>query len=139
VDRSDDVADEIIDALAAICLRLPEVRQERAWLGTRWRVRNRTFAHVLPVAPGRPAAYAEAAGARAPITVLTFRLPTPELDALAAQGHPYFHARWGRQVAGLVIEDRVDWVEVAEHLTESYCLLAPQKLAALVDRPPPDG
>ena len=28
-----------------------------------------------------------------------------------------------------------DWAEVAELLTESYCVLAPKKLVALVDRP----
>jgi hypothetical protein len=35
----------------------------------------------------------------------------------------------------MVIEDDVDWDEVAELLTESYCILAPKKLAALVVRP----
>jgi hypothetical protein len=34
-----------------------------------------------------------------------------------------------------VLDDDVDWDEVAELLTESYCLLAPKKLVALVDRP----
>jgi hypothetical protein len=31
--------------------------------------------------------------------------------------------------------DDVDWHEVAELVTESYCILAPNKLAALVERP----
>jgi hypothetical protein len=31
--------------------------------------------------------------------------------------------------------DDVDWDEVEELVTESYCLLAPAKLAARVDRP----
>jgi hypothetical protein len=31
----------------------------------------------------------------------------------------------------------VDWDEVAELLPESYCVLAPKKLAALVSRPTP--
>jgi hypothetical protein len=35
----------------------------------------------------------------------------------------------------MVIDAGVDWDEVAELLTESYCLLAPRKLVALVDRP----
>jgi hypothetical protein len=30
----------------------------------------------------------------------------------------------------------VDWDEMAELLTDSYCVLAPKKLAALVRRPP---
>lgn len=32
--------------------------------------------------------------------------------------------------------DGVDWDEVAELVTESYCALAPARLARLVDRPP---
>ena len=35
----------------------------------------------------------------------------------------------------MVIDAGVDWDEVAELLTESYCLLAPKKLVALVGRP----
>ena len=35
----------------------------------------------------------------------------------------------------MILDDHVDWSEIAELLTESYCVLAPQKLVALVDRP----
>lgn len=47
----------------------------------------------------------------------------------------YEEPAWVRDVAGMVLDDRVDWEEVAELLTESYCVLAPKKLVALVDRP----
>lgn len=47
----------------------------------------------------------------------------------------FFAARWGSDVAGLELGGHADWCEVAELLIESYCLLAPQKLVALVDRP----
>jgi hypothetical protein len=36
---------------------------------------------------------------------------------------------------GMVVGDDVDWGEVAELLIESYCIMAPKKLAQLVDRP----
>ncbi len=42
-----DVAPAILDRLRARCLALPEAYEEQAWVGTRWRVRGRTFAHVL--------------------------------------------------------------------------------------------
>jgi hypothetical protein len=32
--------------------------------------------------------------------------------------------------------DATDWDEVAELVTDSYCLLAPQRLVARVARPP---
>jgi hypothetical protein len=35
----------------------------------------------------------------------------------------------------MVLDDHTDWEEVAELMTESYCVLAPKKLVALVDRP----
>jgi hypothetical protein len=50
-------------------------------------------------------------------------------------GHPFFYAGWGRNVMGMVLDDATTWDEVAELLTESYCVLAPKRLAARVDRP----
>jgi hypothetical protein len=38
-------------------------------------------------------------------------------------------------VVGIVFDVGVDWDEIAELLTESYCVLAPKKLVELVDRP----
>jgi hypothetical protein len=36
----------------------------------------------------------------------------------------------------MVLDGGIDWTEVAELLTESYRLLAPKRLAALVEWPP---
>ena len=66
--------------------------------------------------------------------MLTFRSSGPELDALAAAGHPFFRPVWFPDIVGMVLDDDVDWDEVAELLTESYCVLAPKKLVELVDR-----
>ena len=134
---SDEVPTEIVERLRSMCLRLPEAYEEPAWVGTRWRIRKRTFAHVLTIDEGHPAAYARAADAEGPISVITFRSPEPEFNALANAGHPYFRARWGRDVVGMVLEQDADWDELAELLTESYCVLAPKKLVVLVDRPAP--
>ena len=50
-------------------------------------------------------------------------------------GEPYFRAGWGRDVVGMVLDGRTDLDELAELLTDSYCLRAPAHLAALVRRP----
>jgi len=130
-----DVPRPILAELRPICDNLPEAYEEQAWVGTRWRIRTRTFAHVLAVESGSPPAYARAAGTPGPVVVMTFRSSGPELDALRNSGHPFFGTPWRADEVGMVIDDGVDWREVAELLTESYCLLAPKKLAALVDRP----
>lgn len=132
VQHDDDVPDEIVEPLREICLGLPGAYEEQAWVGTRWRVRGRTFAHVLTVEPDVESPYARVVGAGQEVTVLTFRAPPEELEALVAGGPPFFHARWGRDVIVLALTGEVDWPEITELVTESYCVLAPKKLAALV-------
>ena len=104
-------------------------------MGTRWRIRNRTFAHAYPVDPDHQAANARAAATDEPICVLTFRSPGDEIAGLIGSGPPFYKPDWGADVVGMVLDDGVDWDEITELLTESYCVLAPKKLVALVDRP----
>jgi hypothetical protein len=130
-----DVPLAVLTELRAVCLALPEAYEEQAWAGTRWRIRKRTFAHVLAVEAGSPPTYSRAAASVGPVTVITFRSAEPELEILRVAGHPFFKPGWGANVVGMVLDDGVDWKEVAELLTESFCILAPKKLAAQVDRP----
>ena len=125
----------IVTKIRAVCLALPETNEEQAWVGTRWRIRTRTFAHVLTVDSGWPPAYARAAGTDGPVTVLMFRSSGPELAALVGAGHPFFKPPWRADEVGMVLEDGVDWNEVAELVTESYCVVAPKKFVDLVHRP----
>jgi predicted DNA-binding protein (MmcQ/YjbR family) len=122
-----DVAPEVMEQIRSACLRLPETFEKPAWTGAQWRIRNRTFAHVLAVDTPE-----------GPVTIMTFRSEGAELDALRRTGHPFFRPAWGKNGVGMVIDDGVDWDEVAELLTESYCVMAPKKLVALIDRPEPD-
>ena len=120
-----DVPPRVLAELRTVCLGLPDAYEQQAWAGTRWCVRKRSFAHVLTLdSPTGPS------------TVVSFRSEGAELDALRAAGHPFFRPGWGDNVVGMVLDDATDWGEVAELLTESYCILAPKKLASLVDRPP---
>ncbi|RKN39650.1 MmcQ/YjbR family DNA-binding protein [Micromonospora endolithica] len=130
-----DVPPEVLDQLRPICQAFPESYEEPAWAGVRWRVRQRTFAYTLTVDPGHQRSYARAAAVDRPTCVLTFRAGGDELRALLAAGPPFFAAPWPADAVGLRLDGVVDWEEVAELLTESYCLLAPRKLAARVDRP----
>jgi hypothetical protein len=132
----EDVPVEVVAKLRSVCVALPEAYEEEAWVGTRWRVRKRTFAHVLTIDSGWPPAYARAAGSDGPISVMTFRSSGGELAALSSMGHPFFKPRWAPDIVGMVLGAGVDWDEVAELIVESYCVLAPKRLVELVDRPP---
>jgi hypothetical protein len=50
-------------------------------------------------------------------------------------GPPFFAPPWRGDEVGLELGDDVDWTEVTELLTDSYCVQAPKKLRAAVDRP----
>ena len=48
-------------------------------------------------------------------------------------GHPFFASRAGRDRIVVVLTDDTDWEEIRELVTESYRILAPKKLTALLD------
>lgn len=122
----DDVPAEVEGRLGSICAALPDAYEEAAWVGTRWRVRTRTFAHVLAVdEPGRDRRL-----------VLVFRSEGEELEALRHVGEPFFVLGWGRNAMGMTLDETTDWTDVAEIVTESYRVMAPKKLAALIVGPP---
>lgn len=133
-----DVPDEVVQRLRAICAELPDAYEEPAWVGVRWRVRKKTFAHVLTVA----------VDGDDPRVVLTFRSDGEELEALRRAGPPFLVLGWGRDALGLDLgpaddlastdqDGDTDWTEVRELVTDSFCVMAPKKLVARVHRPPP--
>ena len=134
MDERSDVPIAIVAELRALHLGLPEVVEEQAWVGTRWRIRCKTFAHVLRIDSGWPPAYSRAAGSAGPVNVLMVRSSGSELDALGSAGHPFFRPPWPG-VIGVVLDANTDWKEVTELLTEAYCLVAPKKLVDMVARP----
>jgi hypothetical protein len=120
-----DVDPVVLKKLRQRCLALPEVSEEQAWTGRRFVVRKKNFAHVFALHDPQGDV----------VTIMAFRSPDEERGALVASGHPFFLLGWGRNVVGMVLDDHTDWDEVGEIVTESYCVLAPKKLVAQVDRP----
>lgn len=112
---------EIVDRLRALFDALPECREEDAWIGVRWRVRQATVAHVF--------------GGEDQLFRIVFRAEPDEVMAFRNLGPPYFKAQWGGNVVGLVLGGDTDWTELAELLTDSYCLQAPKRLVRQVLRP----
>ena len=124
---------EVVARLAATALALPEAYEEDAWTGVRWRIRAKTFAHVMVAQEGFESAYREITGHSGPETIMTFRSSGDELLALAHAGLPFYKPPWSPTIVGMVLDDATDWAEVAELVTESYRFCAPQKLVRRLD------
>ncbi len=115
------VPEEVVLRLDAILSRFPKAYEESAWVGTRWRVRQATIAHVF--------------GGEDKLVRITFRASMDEVHAFAHLGPRCFKTDWGQNVVGMVIDQDTDWEELAELLTDSYCLQAPANLARTLARP----
>ena len=130
------VPPEILNRLRPICQHLPESYEEPAWIGVRWRIRTRTFAHVYTPNVERSPVYAPYVAADQELVVMTFRVPVDDLLGLTAGGFPFLRHSWGHNVVAAVLGDRTDWTELTELITDSYCEMAPKFLAARVALPP---
>jgi hypothetical protein len=112
--------------LRKLCLALPEAHEVEAWGEPTFRVRNKLFA--MYAAPdnhhggGRPAVWCKAA---------------PGNQALMVRAEPerYFvppyvgPSGW----VGVWLDRSPDWAEVKELMDDSYRLVAPRKLVAVLD------
>jgi hypothetical protein len=61
------------------------------------------------------------------------RADPDERAALLSVGRPFFVPRAGRDRIGVLLNDDTDFEEIQELVTESYRVLAPKKLTALLD------
>ena len=125
-----EVPKEIVGRVCALCLALPEVtvrvdepRSSARSTAQSFDIRRRSFCLLVAVlgTTGKPA----------PLLVL--RVDPDDREALLSSGHPFFASRAGRDRIGILLTDDTDWEEIRELVTESYRLLAPNKLTALLD------
>ena len=61
-----------------------------------------------------------------------YEIPTDEREALLSVGHPFFAPRAGRNRIGVLLTGDPDWAEIGELVIDSYRILAPKKLIALL-------
>jgi predicted DNA-binding protein (MmcQ/YjbR family) len=73
-----------------------------------------------------------------PVPLLVVRADPGEREALLSLGRPFFASRAGYDRIGVLLSDDTDWEEIRELVTESYRVLAPKKLTALLDSTPRD-
>jgi hypothetical protein len=134
-DRRDrpEVPEDILRRLRPLLASLPECVEEAAWVGVRWQV-ARGSPHGSPDGL-HWATVAHVFGGEDQLFRITFRAEPDEVMAFQHLGDPYFRASWGRNVVGILLDDQTDYDELGELLTDSYCVQAPQELAARVPRP----
>jgi hypothetical protein len=125
-----EVPADIVERIRALCLALPEVtvrvdRSRSSARSTAWSydIRRRSFCLLV--------ARAGSTGKAVPLLVL--RANPQERRALLAVGHPFFPSRAGGDRVVVVLSDGTDWEEIRELVMESYRMLAPKKLSALLD------
>lgn len=116
-----DVPTALAQRVRGVFEEFAECVEEDAWVGVRWRVGQATVAHIF--------------GGEDQLFRVTFRAEPDEVMAFEHLGAPYFRVGWGGNAVGLLLDDDTDWDEVAELLTDSYCLQAPDRLSQLVRRP----
>ncbi|HEX3159238.1 MAG TPA: MmcQ/YjbR family DNA-binding protein [Gemmatimonadaceae bacterium] len=115
-----------ITRLRTLCLALPEAHEVEAWGEPTFRVRNKMFATYA--APnnhhggGRPAVWCKAAPGNQDLMVRA----APDRFFVP----PYVgKSGW----IGVWLDGDADWRELAELLRDSYRLVAPKRLGALLD------
>jgi hypothetical protein len=125
-----EVPEVIVERVRTLCLALPEVTVRIDESLTRSRstaqsfdIRRRSF--CLLVAAEDPTGK--------PVPLLVLRADPEEREALLSIGRPFFAPRAGRDRIGVLLTDDTDWEEVRQLVTESYRVLAPKKLTALLD------
>ena len=125
-----EVPEEVVERVRALCLALPEVtvrvdpsRTPARSTALSFDIRRRSFCLLL--------AWSNAAGQR--VTALVLRSDPDEREVLLSMGHPFHASGAGRDRVAVVLSDDTDWEEIRELVTDSYRLLAPKKLIALLD------
>jgi predicted DNA-binding protein (MmcQ/YjbR family) len=115
------MSEQAMDRLRAICLALPEAVEKEAWGDPTFRVRDKIFA-MEKRGDGR-------------ISVWCKGPPGSQMVLVGADPDRFFvppyvgHKGW----IGMRLDNGPDWSEVAEVVRRSYRLIAPKRLAALLE------
>ena len=118
------MSDEMLDRVRRVCLALPEATEQQAWGEPTFRIRKKMFA-MYAAAGNHHGDGQNALWLNAPIGVQEMLVRSdPETYFVP----PYVGVNGWIGVALAAIDDDV----LREHVVESYCMIAPKKLAAQV-------
>ena len=115
------MSDQPADQLRSICLALPETEEKEAWGDPTFRVRGKIFA-MEKRGDGRISVWCKAP-------------PGSQIVLVGADPARFFvptyvgHKGW----VGMRLDQEPDWDEVSALVRRSYRLIAPKRLATLVE------
>jgi predicted DNA-binding protein (MmcQ/YjbR family) len=114
-------AEEPIDQLRAMCLALPEATEQEAWGDLSFRVRGKIFA-MEKRGDGRISVWCKAP-------------PGSQAVLVGADPERFFVPPYvgPKGWVGMRLDAAPDWNEVAKLVKRSYRLVAPKRLAVLVE------
>jgi hypothetical protein len=125
-----EIPADILERIRTLCLALPEVtgrvdysRTDARSTAHSFDIRRRSFCLLV----------AKAGPAGEPVPLLVLRADPDEREALLSAGRPFFAPRAPRDRIGVLLTGGTDWQEIRELVTDSYRILAPKKLTALLD------
>ncbi len=115
------MAKQPIDRLRAICLALPEAEEKEAWGDPTFRVRNKIFA-MEKRGDGRVSVWCKAP-------------PGSQMVLVGADPERFFVPPYvgSKGWVGVRLDTHPDWDEVAAIVRRSYRLIAPKRLALLLE------
>jgi len=115
--------DELLVPLRRVMAELPEVVEVQRLLHVTFKVGRRNVADVATVRSDDET-----------VTVMSVRIDEAERDILLRSGHPFFRVARGNELnrIAVVLDDKTDWDEMREIVTDSYLLVAPKWLVAIV-------
>ena len=119
-----------LDRLRALCLALPEAHEVEAWGEPTFRVKNKIFAGYASSAnhhgAGRPGVWLKSV---AHIQDMLVRAEPARFFVPPYVGK----SGW----VGAYLDKKPDWEAIGDLLRDAYRLVAPKKLAVLLDAKPP--
>lgn len=114
---------DIAARVETMCRALPEMTMQAEGWARLFNIRRRTF--CLLTAQEKPD------GSLVPKLVL--RAHPDEREVLLTIGHPFLASRAGPDRIEVLLNDDTDWQEIRELVNDSYRILAPKNLNALVE------
>lgn len=131
----DPDANELIEQLRAISLALPEATEKQTWGEPTFRVRDKIFVGAgFTDGPVDFAPPEVSERSTSPMVTISMKATHSDQAALLERGAPFFRPKYVGQNGwiGIVLSAATDWDEVEELVMDSYCLVAPKKLARLL-------